>query len=129
MNGACPVTIGFERLTVRCIIGVRPRERRRAQTVLVDCSLAYDAALAAQSDRVEHAVDYSALARRVAVLLQEGRYGLLERAVWEVAGALLDGDARVFSVSVTVRKPAAIATARAAFAAITRTRDTGSRGA
>lgn len=129
MNSARPVTIGFEQLKTRCIIGVRPRERRRVQTVLVDCSLSYDAASAVQSDRVEQAVDYSALARRVSVLLQEGRYGLLERAVWEVAGTLLDEDARVFTVSVTIRKPGAIATAGAAFAAITRDRETGSRGA
>lgn len=129
MNQSCPVTIGFEGLMIRCIIGVRPRERRRPQVVLVDCSLTCDAASAVQSDQVEDAVDYSALARRVSAQLREARYGLLERAVWEVAGEVLAGDARVTSVSVTIRKPGAIAAARAAYAAVTRTRETGSRGA
>ena len=125
----CPVTIGFEGLTTRCIIGVRPRERRRPQVVLVDCSITYDATSAVQSDHVEHAVDYSALARRVSALLQEARYGLLERAAWEVAGTLMDGDARVFTVTVTIRKPGAISAARAAYARVTRSKETGSHGA
>lgn len=122
MSNAPTVTIGFERLRVRCVIGVRPHERQRSQVLLVDCSLSYDASPAVDSDRVEEAVDYSALARRVTELLTEGRYGLLERAVSETAGAVLAGDERIQTVTVTIRKPAAIGSAGAAFASITRVR-------
>lgn len=123
MSDTRTVIIGFERLRVRCIIGVRPRERQRPQLVLVDCSLSYDASRAMNSDEVEEAVDYSALARRVTGLLTEGRYGLLERAVSEIAASVLAGDRRVQTVTVTIRKPAAIGLADAAFASITRVRD------
>ena len=52
-------------LVCRCVIGVEEWERRERQDVLVSLELAVDLAPAGKSDRIEDALDYRALKKRV----------------------------------------------------------------
>lgn len=113
-----PTRVGVRDLEVRCIIGVREREREQEQQVLVDISLAYDAAQAAASDRLQHAVDYSLAASCAKQVLEEGRFELLERACVTVARALLERFPHSDEAEVTVKKPGAIEAARFAYATV-----------
>ena len=108
------VSIGFEELQVGCIIGTEPHEREREQRLLVDLSVEMDLAPAAASGLLADTVDYVALAALSTQMAQEGRYALVEQYIADLARAVLDAFA-VASVSIRVRKPAALEQAACAF--------------
>lgn len=83
-------------------------ERDRAQPFDLDLALDLDLAAAAHSDDLRDTLDYAALARRVAAIVEQTSYRLLERLAADVAAALLD-DARVRRVEVTIAKPGLLA--------------------
>lgn len=97
----------IEALKIETRIGVYEWERRIDQQVLLDLELGCDAAQAAASDRLEDAVDYKAVAKRVRALAGERGWGLVET----LAGAVADCLRREFGIAwlrVTVRKPGAV---------------------
>ncbi len=94
-------------LRVRTILGVRDRERRDRQEILIGLRLFVDAQKAGTSDRLADALDYDAVARRVLAFVQSTAYFLIEKLAEEVAQLCL----REFAVSrveVRVEKPAAL---------------------
>ena len=115
-------TILIEGLAVRCIIGVGEEERREKQDVLIDIALGHDARPAGRSDRLEDAVDYRAIKRRVVALAESSQYHLVEALAERIAAICLE-DPRVLEAQVTVRKPSAFRTARSAGVRITRARE------
>ena len=120
---ATQVQIGFRGLRVSCVIGVRDHERARAQDLLVDLDLWYDATKAVQSDDLQAAIDYSELARFVEQQLIAGRFALLERAAWVTAEAVLKHATVARRVVVTLRKPAAIGNANCALVRVERKKE------
>ncbi len=113
-------------LRVTCIVGVLPEERTTPQEVVVSLAVGTDIVPAARTGELDCTIDYAALAERVATLIVTGRYRLLETMAEDLAASVL-ADPRAAAVRVTVRKPAAIADARAAGVEIFRERaaDTG----
>ena len=73
-------------LCCRCIIGIRPRERRVSQRVLLNLELSVDLERAGKSGRIAHTIDYSRASTEIIALLQFRRYSLLEVAAEECAG-------------------------------------------
>lgn len=108
-------------LAARCVIGVSPEERREKQDVLVSLALSTDLCEAGQSDRVEYAVDYRAIKKRVLALVERSQFQLLEALAEAIAGACLE-DSRIAEVQVTVDKPGALRFARSVAVEIVRTR-------
>lgn len=99
--------IEIQDLRARTIIGVRDRERRDRQEILIGLRLFVDMRRAGTSDRLADALDYDAVAKRVLAFVQSATYFLLEKLAEEVAQLCL----REFSVSrveVRVEKPAAL---------------------
>ena len=86
--------------------GVHAHERRNGQTFLFDIRLECSRAAAEQTDDLEDAVDYGAVANRVVELARGGPYDLLERLAAVIADDLLAGYP-VDAVTVTVHKPQA----------------------
>ncbi len=100
-------SLRIPRIRARCILGVRPWERRRRRRVDISLTIEADLAAAAASDSLEHAVDYSAAARRVREAVAATRFRLLEALAAHVAAIVLEMP-RVRAVEVTVSKPGAI---------------------
>lgn len=98
-------------LRVETLIGVHDWERQVRQTLLLDLELAVDAGAAAAGDRIEAALDYQAVADRVAGHVQGLACRLVETVAEEVAG-LLRREFGVPWVRVTVHKPGALPRAR-----------------
>jgi dihydroneopterin aldolase len=69
--------------------GVRDFERERGQVFVIDVWLACSPSAAQASDRLEDAVNYSAVCDRVAELAAGGPYDLLERVGAAIADDLL----------------------------------------
>lgn len=110
-------------LRVLGTIGALPEEQVRAQPFEVDVDVEADLHAAGTSDALDDTLDYGALAERIARVVATERHQLLERVAQRLADEIL-GDARVTSVTVTVRKlrpPVPVDLATAAVT-ITRTR-------
>jgi dihydroneopterin aldolase len=96
-------------IPVRCIIGVRPDERNREQSVLIDLRVAYNGARAVAEDRVEAGLDYSELVAVAQRCAREGCYGLIEALAVGIAEEVLSVSSLIEQVEVRVRKPGAVA--------------------
>lgn len=102
----------IEALKVEANIGVFEWEQRIRQQIVFDLELGADARKAAASDNIADAVDYKAVAKRIAGLAGEGRWGLVERLAEAVAACLRD-EFNIPWVRVTLRKPGAVTGAAA----------------
>jgi dihydroneopterin aldolase/D-erythro-7,8-dihydroneopterin triphosphate epimerase len=108
-------------LLLRTIIGINEDERLNRQDVLINITLHADTRVAGASDRIEDAVNYRTVTKRVIEHVEHSRCFLVERLVSEIAEICLD-DHRVQRVDVSLEKPAALRFARSVGIAITRER-------
>jgi 7,8-dihydroneopterin aldolase/epimerase/oxygenase len=102
-------SIEIRGLSCRCIIGIRARERRVRQRVLLDLELGVELERAGKSGRIAHTVDYSRASTELLALLQFRRYSLLEMAAEECAGWLFASYPAVSHVGLRIAKPQALA--------------------
>ena len=77
-------------LRIETTIGIFEWERRIRQTVTLDIEMATDAARAAASDRIEDALDYKAITKRVIEFVSESEYQLVETLADRVASLIRD---------------------------------------
>ena len=98
-------------LALRCIIGVYPEERRKKQDVIFNITLECDHTAAAQSDRLEDAVDYKRIKQRVCDMVEASEFSLIETLADRVAALCLQSPG-VQAVTVTLDKPGALRFAR-----------------
>lgn len=110
-------------LALRCLIGVFPEERREKQDVVINVVLECDHRPAARSDRLEDAVDYKALKKKIVALVETSSFQLIEALADRIASAALENP-KVERVTVTVDKPGALRFARSVAVEITRGRET-----
>jgi len=108
-------------LLVRCIIGVRDEERREKQDVVINLSLFADLAKPGKSDRIEDAVDYSAVKKRILRMAENSQFFLVEALAEAIAEICLEQPA-LSRVQVRVEKPSALRFARNVGVEITRER-------
>jgi len=109
-------------LEVACVIGDRPEERQREQTLTVDVSLACDLAAAGASDALSDTVDYAAMAEAIRAVLRQARCHMIEGAAACVARVCL-ADSRVTEARVRVAKSGSVPGLREAAVEIVRGRN------
>jgi 7,8-dihydroneopterin aldolase/epimerase/oxygenase len=93
-------------LSVPAVIGVHDWERDITQTLVFSVDLAADVRTAARRDDLADALDYSAVARTIVSVVEDGRFRLIETAAERVADRLLT-DHPVAWLRLEVRKPVA----------------------
>jgi len=108
-------------LSVPAIIGIFDWERKVRQTVVLDLAIETDLRRPGRTDRVEDALDYKAVSKRVQSLVKASRYRLIEALASAVARVLLE-EFRARRATVRVEKPGALRGARTVAVEITRTR-------
>jgi len=94
-------------LHIRAIIGVRDRERKAPQAVLVNVSVYTDIRKAAASDDLNDSVDYAAMAKAIRALVKAARRYTLEALAEDIARLCLERSG-VKRVRVRVEKPGAL---------------------
>ncbi|MEM7093435.1 MAG: 2-amino-4-hydroxy-6-hydroxymethyldihydropteridine diphosphokinase [Actinomycetota bacterium] len=90
-------------LRVMAFCGVLPEEQARRQPFEINADVVTDMSPAGRSDDLEDTIDYGALTDRLADLVADGRFALLEYFSQRIADVLL-ADPRVIEVSVEVLK-------------------------
>lgn len=102
----------IETLKVEAHIGIFEWEQRIRQQVIFDLELATDATRAAASDRIEDALNYKAVSKRVHELASGKSWRLVETLA-ETTAECLREEFGIPWIRVTVRKPGAVTGAAA----------------
>jgi dihydroneopterin aldolase len=100
-------TIFLHDLRIKTIVGIWDWERRIRQTVSIDLEMGADIRKAARTDRIEDALDYKQIAKRVQQFVEDSSYQLVETLAENVATVVL-GEFDVPWITVRVNKPGAI---------------------
>ena len=88
------------------MIGVHPHERVSRQRLLISVELETDISRPAASDRIEDALDYTAIAAAIERCAESGRYHLIETLAERLAVELMQET--VSAITVEVQKPGAL---------------------
>jgi len=91
-------------LRVMGVHGALPEEQDRAQPFEVDVDIVAGLSAAGASDDLADTVDYGAAAAAAQRIVADEHHQLLERLAQRIAEVTLAIDARIGSVTVTVRK-------------------------
>jgi dihydroneopterin aldolase len=94
-------------LRIETVIGIWDWERRIRQTVSIDLEMATDVRRAAGSDRIEAALNYKDVAKRVIQYVEGSSFELVESLAEAVAGIVVKEFGAPW-VSVSVAKPGAV---------------------
>lgn len=111
----------IEGLNCRCIIGVNHDERRERQDVIIDIDLYTDMDRPAKTDRIEDAVNYREIKKKVLALVEKSEFFLIEALAAAIARLCLE-DKAIEKVRVRVDKPMALRFAKTVGVEITRGR-------
>ena len=98
-------------LLLRCIVGINPDEREKKQDVVINITAFANLRAACASDDIDETVNYKQMKTRVADLVEESSYFLVEKLAEMVAQRCLEFD-KVEAVTVRVDKPGALRFAR-----------------
>ncbi|MBS3785702.1 MAG: dihydroneopterin aldolase [Gammaproteobacteria bacterium] len=104
-------TLFIQELELRAVIGVHDWERTFAQRLRVDLVLGVTTEMAARTDDLTHAVDYSALAARLQESAGQSACALIETLAARLADEVLE-QAGVHWVRLTLHKPGALPKAK-----------------
>lgn len=100
-------TINIRNLRLRTFIGFNPDETTKKQDVVVNIEIEYAIGASVLDDRVEDALDYKAVTKRVIEHVEEGRFLLLEKLVADVLD-ICSAHPAVRRARVTIDKPHAL---------------------
>ncbi len=94
-------------LRIDTVIGIFPWERAIRQTVSLDLEMGWDIRAAAASDRIDEALDYKAVAKRVIAFVEASEFQLVETLAERIAQLILE-EFSVPWLRLRVSKPGAI---------------------
>lgn len=108
-------------LTVETVIGIHPHEHAIKQPLIIDIELFTDISTAAKSNQIADTIDYELVAKRVAEIIAQEQFKLLEPLVVHIVETLLQ-EFNANEVHCQITKPKAIPQATTAGIAIIRKR-------
>ena len=97
----------IEDLRIETVIGVYDWEREIRQTVGLDLEMSFDIRKAAASDRIEDALDYKAVAKRLIQFVENSEFQLVESLAEHCADIVLK-EFPVTWLQLKLRKPGAV---------------------
>ena len=77
-------------LRIDTVVGIYDWERRTRQTVILDIEMGTNIRKAAQSDDIEHTIDYKAVSKRLFAFVGGSEFRLVESLAENVAGILVN---------------------------------------
>lgn len=98
-------------LKIETVIGIYDWERKIRQMVSIDLDMASDIKKAASSDKIEHALNYKAVAKRLIAFVNDSEYQLVETLAEKICDIVLT-EFDVPWVRLTLNKPGAVSGSR-----------------
>lgn len=98
-------------LRIETVIGIYDWEKEVRQPVILDLEMSADVAKAAASDRIEDALNYKAVSKRLKQFVSEGRFELVETLA-ERCAEIIRSEFGVAWVRLSVNKIGAVSDAR-----------------
>ena len=98
-------------LRIETVIGVYDWERQVRQTIVIDIDMMADVSAAAKTDRIEDALNYKAVAKRLIAFVSSSNFYLVETLAEQVA-TLVINEFRVPWVRLRINKEGAVRGAR-----------------
>ena len=111
----------IEALEIECVIGIYDWERKIKQPIVLDIEMAFDNRIPAESDNIEHTLDYKAVSKRLMQFVGDSSYGLVETLAEQCAAIILN-EFNVAWVRLKLAKPGAVRGARSVGVIIERRR-------
>lgn len=94
-------------LKVETIIGIYDWEREVKQTVSLDLDMATDIRRAADSDCIDHTLNYKAVAKRLISFIEQSEFQLIETMAEQIAG-IVRSEFDVQWLRLRLSKPGAV---------------------
>lgn len=94
-------------LEIETVIGIFDWERKIKQTVSLDLEMASDNRKAAASDKIEDAVDYKSVSKRIIDFVEKSEFQLVETMAEEIT-AIIMNEFKVPWVRLRLSKPGAV---------------------
>ncbi len=113
--------VSIRNLRAWTLIGVHPHERETRQEIRIDAQLGTDIRAAAASDQLEHAIDYSAVARAFREHAGGASRQLVEALAEDLCAIALERFGAI-AVRLSIEKPGAVPGADAVGVSIVRAR-------
>jgi dihydroneopterin aldolase len=98
-------------LRIETVIGIYDWEREIKQTIVLDLEMGTDVARAADSDQIDHALDYKSVAKRLIEFVEQSEFQLVETLAERCAGIVRE-EFGVPWVRLTLNKIGAVRGAR-----------------
>ena len=114
-------TIFIAELNVKTKLGVPAWEKLIAQRIILDIEIAYDLALACNTDAIADTIDYGAVVMRIHETLTKNSFQLVEALAEHVCQLILK-EFGALSVKVKVAKPGIVAGLKSLGVVIERTK-------
>lgn len=105
--GSPQATIDIRNLRLRTFIGFNPEEKAKKQDVVINIQIRYRINGEVLEDRVDDALNYKTVTKDVILLVENGRFLLLEKLVSDVLDVCTNHSSVLYS-RVTVDKPHAL---------------------
>lgn len=100
-------TVFITDLRIDTIIGIYDWERQVRQTVSLDIEMAHDIAKAAETDDIQYALNYKAVAKRIISFIESSEFLLLESMAEETA-KIIRNEFAVPWLKIKLHKPGAL---------------------
>jgi dihydroneopterin aldolase len=100
-------TVFLRDLKIDTVIGIYGWERRVRQTLIFDLEMSADVAKAAKTDKIEDALNYKAIAKRLQQYVGESEFELIETLAEECARIIRE-EFNVAWVKLTLNKKGAV---------------------
>jgi len=94
-------------LLARGIIGITENERAQPQDILINITLFVDTRVAAESDSIDHCVNYRTVAKKILAHAEQVKRHTVEALAGDIARLCLE-DQAVDHVRIRVEKPGAV---------------------
>lgn len=98
-------------LEATAVIGIYDWERETRQTIMLDIEMAFDIKKAAETDDIQHTLDYKSVSERVVSFVEQSEYFLVEKLIEEISKVLLT-EFNTPWVKITLNKKGAISRAK-----------------
>jgi dihydroneopterin aldolase len=100
-------TVFLRDLKIDTVIGIYGWERRVRQTLIFDLEMSADVAKAAKTDKIEDALNYKSIAKRLQQYVSESKFELIETLAEECARIIRE-EFNVAWVKLTLNKKGAV---------------------